>query len=634
MVYKMVNSLYLNRLLVYPSEKEIDVTFRKGLNIILAKDAGTENNNTRNSVGKSTFIDLINYGLGKENFLADDKKAAKDRMELMQLYLEFSIGEKRYTIQRGIINGQLISIYENWVINDLINGYEIDFKIKEVKEYCSFLESEIFQEQNIFNNKKLVSWRQIISMLLRNQVGGFQDLAQPATYYENAQVKRKRIEFLLNLLTPQKTELEIQQSVVSEETSEKQKSYNVIMKYARHQLKVTEVELQSQIRNIKEEINSHEEMLSKYKQELVNINKTQDLAIQRRSKLVQEMMQLNQDINIHFHRIKNYGATINEIQGELQKIDIAQSATHIFNRYGYKQCPTCLRPFLPEDAKECAHTISQVSDQSVRLIKKVLSNERLELIDATSLHRSEIDRLENSKQELQQMINIIDHELKKDVNGILEMIDYKESEIKILQRELNNLNNLFKINSDVDSYYLDWQSAKDRLSGINKSIATIQKEVDKRLTYFKELVNEVVGFLYSNSRIGMLKRSERKGNFSLDIKHKELTEGIDDGAASFTIRVIAFDLALLKLAALQDTNHPKFLIHDSPNVRDIDPKVYRRIFSFIIQLENDLMEKNDTLDFQYIITTIDIPDELEESKFVRLTLDNTGEKGKLFGFTY
>ncbi|KYG93729.1 DUF2326 domain-containing protein [Paenibacillus jamilae] len=630
----MVNSLYLNRLLVYPSEKEIDVTFRKGLNIILAKDAGTENNNTRNSVGKSTFIDLINYGLGKENFLADDKKAAKDRMELMQLYLEFSIGEKRYTIQRGIINGQLISIYENWVINDLINGYEIDFKIKEVKEYCSFLESEIFQEQNIFNNKKLVSWRQIISMLLRNQVGGFQDLAQPATYYENAQVKRKRIEFLLNLLTPQKTELEIQQSVVSEETSEKQKSYNVIMKYARHQLKVTEVELQSQIRNIKEEINSHEEMLSKYKQELVNINKTQDLAIQRRSKLVQEMMQLNQDINIHFHRIKNYGATINEIQGELQKIDIAQSATHIFNRYGYKQCPTCLRPFLPEDAKECAHTISQVSDQSVRLIKKVLSNERLELIDATSLHRSEIDRLENSKQELQQMINIIDHELKKDVNGILEMIDYKESEIKILQRELNNLNNLFKINSDVDSYYLDWQSAKDRLSGINKSIATIQKEVDKRLTYFKELVNEVVGFLYSNSRIGMLKRSERKGNFSLDIKHKELTEGIDDGAASFTIRVIAFDLALLKLAALQDTNHPKFLIHDSPNVRDIDPKVYRRIFSFIIQLENDLMEKNDTLDFQYIITTIDIPDELEESKFVRLTLDNTGEKGKLFGFTY
>ncbi|MMZ58597.1 hypothetical protein D1872_205850 [compost metagenome] len=345
-------------------------------------------------------------------------------------------------------------------------------------------------------------------------------------------------------------------------------------------------------------------------------------------------MQLNQDINIHFHRIKNYGATINEIQGELQKIDIAQSATHIFNRYGYKQCPTCLRPFLPEDAKECAHTISQVSDQSVRLIKKVLSNERLELIDATSLHRSEIDRLENSKQELQQMINIIDHELKKDVNGILEMIDYKESEIKILQRELNNLNNLFKINSDVDSYYLDWQSAKDRLSGINKSIATIQKEVDKRLTYFKELVNEVVGFLYSNSRIGMLKRSERKGNFSLDIKHKELTEGIDDGAASFTIRVIAFDLALLKLAALQDTNHPKFLIHDSPNVRDIDPKVYRRIFSFIIQLENDLMEKNDTLDFQYIITTIDIPDELEESKFVRLTLDNTGEKGKLFGFTY
>src|SRR5690606_34054092 len=128
-------------------------------------------------------------------------------------------------------------------------------------------------------------------------------------------------------------------------------------------------------------------------------------------------------------------------------------------------------------------------------------------------------------------------------------------------------------------------------------------------------------FLFSNSRVGLLKRSEKKGNFSLEIKHKS-TDGIDDGAASFPLRVNAFDLALLKLAISEDTNHLKFLIHDSPNVHDIDPKVYRRIFSFILQLEKDNLETNGRVDFQYFITTIDIPDKLKDSDYVRLKLDN------------
>ncbi|MBU5672196.1 DUF2326 domain-containing protein [Paenibacillus brevis] len=629
----MIKSLFINRLLVHPSEKEIDITFRKGLNIILAKDIEDVNIQTRNSVGKTTFVDLIDYGLGRESFLPDDKQNAKIRMEKMMLYLEFSIGSQEYTVLRSVVNKENITLYKDWITDALLEGEEFQHKDYGVREYCSFLEDELYQGRNKYNKKKIISWRQIVPLLIRDQVGGFQELTKPANYYEKAPVRRKRIEFLINLLTPEKTDLEIRQVDASETVTEKQKAYNVIAKYAKHKQKQSDIELHSRKISIENEISKNNNVLIHFKDQLVNINKIKDVENERRVGLFNELTQIKNKVITYRHRIKNYEATINEIQGELEKIDIAQSAIQFLNRYDYKQCPMCLRPFSSDQDEKCKHSINQVSDKSVNLIKTVLNNEKKELLESTLSHQEEIKLLNEQRRELQQMIDVIDASFKKDVNEILEQIDDKEGVIANYRKELLELNNSLNLSSDVEIYYADWQEAKQKLTDINKSIATILKEVDQRLLSFQIKVNEVIKFLFSNTRVGLLKRSEKKGNLSLEIKHTT-TDGIDDGAASFPLRVIAFDLALLMLAISEDTNHPKFLLHDSPNVHDIDPKVYRRIFSFILQLEKDILETNDRVDFQYLITTIDIPDELKDSEYVRLTLDNSGERGKLFGFTY
>ncbi|SMF90476.1 Uncharacterized protein YydD, contains DUF2326 domain [Paenibacillus uliginis N3/975] len=629
----MTKSLFINRLLVYPSEKEIDITFRKGLNIILAEDIGDVNIQTRNSVGKTTFVDLIDFGLGRESFLPDDKKSAKIRMEKMILHLEYSIGSQKYTVLRSLVNEENVILYKDWVIDGLLEGHEFHHNNYDVKKYCSFLENELYEGRNSFDKKKIISWRQSAPILIRDQVGGFQELTKPANYYEKAPVRRKRVEFLLNLLTPEKTDLENRQAEASELAAEKQKAYNVIAKYAKHKQNQSDIEVHSRKISIESEISKKNDVLAHLKDQLVNFNKIKDAENAQRARWFNELRQIKNNILTYHYRIKNYEATINEIQGELEKIDIAQSAVQFLNRYEYKQCPRCLRPFSSDQDENCKHSVNQVSIKSVNLIRTVLNNEKKELIESTLSHQEEIKFLNEQQEELQQMIGVIDASLKKDINVILEQVEDKEGVIANYRKELLELNNSLNLSSDVENYYAEWQEAKQKLTEINKDISTILKEVDKRLLSFQVEVNEVIKFLFSNSRVGLLKRSERKGNFSLEIKHAT-TDGIDDGAASFPLRVIAFDLALLKLAISEDTNHPKFLIHDSPNVHDIDPKVYRRIFTFVLQLEKEDLEINGKVDFQYFITTIDIPDELKNSEYVRLKLDNSGERGKLFGFTY
>lgn len=632
----MVCPLYLNRLVVYPSDKKIDVTFRSGLNIVLAIDTGNDTAETRNSVGKSTFVDLIDYGLGSTEFLPEEKKAAKIRMKKFDLYLGFSIGDNKYTIQRNLIDGEYVQVYSGWVIDALLSqpneGLVAD--LKHIDEYRSFLEGELFQGVNVFNNKRIISWRQIAPFLMRDQVGGFQELSQPASHPESADVRRKRIEFLLNLLTPMRKQLESKKEAVGKLVEEKHKSYTVIKQYANRKIEVTDIELQIEIQKVEKSIQNAMGELATYKEQLLTLRHHHDLASQRRERLAREILSIDNDIATHQHRIDNYSATMNEIQGELQKVDVAKLASRFFQHYTYKHCPTCLRPFSSDTDEDCTHSVNQASDEAITLIKTVMMNESRELAEATAVHRAEIEKLYRRRRDLDEEIAKIDGKLNLDLTAVIDLINGKEEEMTELRAKHTQLLNLVNVNRDVELYYEEWQDEKEKLGEINKSLIKLSKETEERITAFKFTVNEAVEFLYDGSRTGILNRSSRAGNLSLDIRYKNPNDGIDDGAAATTIRVIAFDLALLKFSVLQDTNHPQFLVQDSPNVRDIDPNIYRRIFTYILSLENDLLANGADVDFQYIITTIDIPDELKNTDFIRLTLDNSGERGKLFGFTF
>lgn len=88
-------------------------------------------------------------------------------------------------------------------------------------------------------------------------------------------------------------------------------------------------------------------------------------------------------------------------------------------------------------------------------------------------------------------------------------------------------------------------------------------------------------------------------------------------AAIESLKVVAFDLAVMCMSIEGGTHLPAFLVHDSPREADLGLSVYHRLFRLARRLE----EFGDQPLFQYIITTTTRPpDELMGQPWLRETL--------------
>jgi hypothetical protein len=88
-------------------------------------------------------------------------------------------------------------------------------------------------------------------------------------------------------------------------------------------------------------------------------------------------------------------------------------------------------------------------------------------------------------------------------------------------------------------------------------------------------------------------------------------------AAIDSLKVLAFDLAVLCLSVEGATRVPAFLIHDSPREADLGLSIYHRLFRLVAEIEG----VGDSPQFQYIITTTTRPPEdLAVEPWLRLTL--------------
>ena len=87
-------------------------------------------------------------------------------------------------------------------------------------------------------------------------------------------------------------------------------------------------------------------------------------------------------------------------------------------------------------------------------------------------------------------------------------------------------------------------------------------------------------------------------------------------AAIESLKVIAFDLAVMCMSMEGATRLPAFLLHDSPREADLGLSVYHRLFDVVRGLEGASSSA-----FQYIVTTTTPPPpELQKSPWLRLEL--------------
>lgn len=111
---------------------------------------------------------------------------------------------------------------------------------------------------------------------------------------------------------------------------------------------------------------------------------------------------------------------------------------------------------------------------------------------------------------------------------------------------------------------------------------------------------------------------EIKGRVKLDGNGLTLTVelgGERSTAAIDSLKVVAFDLAVLVMSMEGRTHFPSLLIHDSPREADLGLSIYSRLFEFARKLESFGPEPL----FQYIVTTTtEPPDGFRNDTYLRL----------------
>ncbi|MEK4701824.1 DUF2326 domain-containing protein [Solibacillus sp. FSL R7-0668] len=622
--------LYINYIGTLPIKGKADVTLRRGLNVVFAeKVIVDEDDGPRNSLGKSTFIRLIDYGLGSTNFFQKKQTRARQKLNNHYLLMEITINETNFTLCRNLINNDENFIYKGWVKERLTKNDSVSYiRGPSLEDYKEFIEESLLQKENYINDEKIISLRGYLPLLIRNQLDGFSNIYQPLGMSEGQPFSRLRTEFFSGLSTHKKLVLEQQFNKAEEKRKQASQDLNTLTRYLKK--KELTINFEEHLLNYESEFETLSNEIKLIKERLLTRNNEESLIRKQLDLIEINISKLNSDIDFNESRILNYQATINDIYKELDSLNLFITAENFFKELNSKKCPTCLQDF---DLNNMTQEKYEEKSTASLLIKEILSNEISDLTTAiddlrTSIHYDKVNLIAENRNRLTLLEKL--NTYTKDL--VLEL-DTKENILNTLKQQHADVLYLKSIQEDIKDYSNNMKSHVKTKQTIKEKIDNANLEIEDNKSKLKIIYDNVVRHLYNNTRQGILKFSPKANNIEVDVAYLDSENNIDSGAAAQNVKVIAFDLALLELSLTNSTYHPRFLIHDSPNVNDIDLDVYYRIFTYILKLEESELQNKGIVDFQYIITTIYKPEEVLEQHII-LQLESGNEGGKLFGFTF
>ncbi|MRG96136.1 hypothetical protein GF068_30070 [Polyangium spumosum] len=162
----------------------------------------------------------------------------------------------------------------------------------------------------------------------------------------------------------------------------------------------------------------------------------------------------------------------------------------------------------------------------------------------------------------------------------------------------------------------------DEVKASSERQAALRREQEEAQARLSERFREVVRALLGDH---VEARVEVKGR-RLELRVED--RGERDGAAMQTIKLLAFDLAAMKLSVDGYGQLPGMLVHDGPREADMDGRIYERLFLYARRLEESA---DGSPAFQYVITTTaPPPKEMQKAPWLlEPLLDASKPEGRL-----
>lgn len=302
-------------------------------------------------------------------------------------------------------------------------------------------------------------------------------------------------------------------------------------------------------------------------------------------------------------------------EAEQGVIDIAHGRIRV--------CPVCKVTIDKVLAEGCGISLEPCNIEQLRLDNQ----KKRKLADRLDAEADEIDTRVAEK--TQEIANI-----NKKIESLRQEIEGKEKEEEKIRRRQSLINEailnartlydtarrLQKRTSTVEN--TEESSLPSQIETIRLKLERYRKDSFRVIYEFEQQYRSIMQAWLPDGTDGIIKLSGNglKVDIELDGRGQVSTAALD------SLKIVAFDLAVLHLATEGKASLPAFLIHDSPREADLDGSLYARLFEIIAEWEQTAAPC-----FQYIVTTTTAPPQrLQTDAFIRLKMSSTPATERLF----
>lgn len=569
------------------------INFEKGFNIIIAeRTKESTERDSRNGLGKTTFIELIHFCLGS----VPDKQhpLRKKELENWTFMLDLSIDGKEYTVSRNTSNSSKIFIGGDFSSWPLAPNYDENLKKyyyspPEWTDVLGHLLFGLYKEE--LELKYCPTFRSLISYYIRKGVEGFHS---PFMHHPQQRVWDIQVNncFLLGLNWKIGSEFQIIKD--KEKTLKELKiasESGLLNEFIGSLGELEAIKIQQNERYIK-----LSEQLKNYKvhQQYYQIQEEADA-------LTKEIHELINKNTMNKKLVSTYENSISE-----EKDIPLQEVENIYNKAGL---------LFSDKIKKRLNDVAIFHEKIISNRREYLDYEIKKLKRELKIQEENIELKSGKRAELFKILE--EHKALEDYTNLQNRLLSIKDEINQIQTKIDNIN---KFNEGSTILKIEKQELLQKARRELKE-RTVSKE--KAIKLF----NQNSQFLYSEPGILSIDVGESGYKFNVEIP-RAASQGVK------YMKVFCYDLVLAQINS--ELNPSMFLIHDSTIFDGVDE---RQIAKAIELAERESSEKG----FQYICTMnsdlVPFKDFSEDFKskfddYVRIKFTDAKEDGGLLGIRF
>ena len=551
--------MYLVKLYSEPDGLFPTTEFGNGISFIYAKkDQPTDVKKSLNGLGKSLFVNLIDFCLLSSSTPHIQSAIKNNKVEDYLIALEFEIDEVNYVIKRPLINSnQNIQFGEK---NKELKNFSNTKNNKELSETLCDLIFKRSSYKGVYSNKWL---RQLIPFYIKKQSSSKKvNFLDPIEYLQgSSEMSLIPLHlFLLNVNNRIFTE----NLQVSKKIKEIKPAIKEVELLVKNKYKVDDVvEVEGTLQRLKQQISIFEKNIKNF--ELADQYRDAEEEANQLTRTIKELL-------------------LNNISDK-DKIDLYEESYQYKDNINAKTIEKIYREFNEIIADKVKKTL----DDAISFRKKI-SKSREEFL------QSEIDLLKSKVDERKELIKKYESQ-RASLLGILDskeaISDITEAYLILSKKRENfsDLNSQIKTLKDLNSELASYLTSSSK---IYEEILTISESIDGELEKFRQTFFEIHDEIYTEfqGEASMVFRPNDKKDSKIDFDislPKKLSKGKNQA------RTLIYDLSILMNSIRQNLKSPKFLIHDG--IFDgMDKAHFIHLFKYLEK------QKNSGLRFQYIVT--------------------------------